>query len=59
LIAAEALRLGDEAEQPLRVSARECRHGLQRYDECRMDSTLGQGEPVSQEAKEKGVDTWT
>jgi hypothetical protein len=27
LIAADAFRLGDEAEQPLRVSCGECRHG--------------------------------
>ena len=28
LIAADAFRLGDEAEQLLRVAGRECRHGL-------------------------------
>ena len=33
LIAADAFRLGDEAEQPLRVAGRECGHALKRYDE--------------------------
>jgi hypothetical protein len=27
LVAAEALRLGDKAEQPLRIATRECKHG--------------------------------
>jgi hypothetical protein len=26
VVAAEALRLGDKAEQPLRIASRECRH---------------------------------
>src|SRR5829696_10374818 len=30
MIAAEALPLGDEAEQPLRIARRECRHGSHR-----------------------------
>jgi hypothetical protein len=33
LVAAEAFRLGDEAEQPLRIARPESRHGYQRYDE--------------------------
>ncbi len=47
LVATEALRLADESQQALRVAPSECRHGSQRYDECRMDSSPGPREPVS------------
>jgi hypothetical protein len=47
LIAADALGFGDEAEQSLGVACGERRHGLQRYDECRMDSTPRSGELLS------------
>src|SRR5262245_56894316 len=30
MVAAEALRLGDKAEQPLRIATCECRHGSQK-----------------------------
>jgi hypothetical protein len=47
LVTAEALRLGNKAKQPLGIAVRECRHGSQRYDECRMDSTPRSGEVLS------------
>jgi hypothetical protein len=43
-VAAEVLGLADEAEQSLRVTSREGRHGHSRYADSRMDSTRRPGE---------------
>jgi hypothetical protein len=47
LVSAEALCLGDEPQQVLRVASTQRRQGTQRYDEWRMYSTPRLGELVS------------
>lgn len=47
LVGAGAFGFGNEAKHPLGIAVCECRHGSQRYDECRMDSTPRSGEPLS------------